>query len=131
MRGSLIGKQYPKGLDKRGNPRTRAIVQAGANRVQTERRRVNPGNTGKNQNTRKQTIQLSGFRIAAKTRRVINAEQYWNKTETQNGSVRQLTLGAIRRTILSGEGEEVQGCIRNHPLYPLFALVHYLRGQPF
>ncbi len=57
MRGSSIDEQYLKGFDKRGNPSTRAIVQAGANRVQTARRRVNPGNTGKNQNTRKQARQ--------------------------------------------------------------------------
>ncbi len=57
MRDSSIGEQYPKCLDKRGNPRTREIVQAGANRVQMERRRVNPENTGKNQNPGTQTMQ--------------------------------------------------------------------------
>ncbi len=32
---SLISEQYPEGL-KRGNPGTKAMVQAGANRVQME-----------------------------------------------------------------------------------------------
>ncbi len=43
--------------------------------------------------------QLRGFRIAAKTGRVINAEQYGNKTETQNGSVRQL-IGLVPFTFV-------------------------------
>ncbi len=36
-----------KGLDNRGNPGTRAIVQAGANRVRNSRQRVNPSYTGR------------------------------------------------------------------------------------
>ncbi len=38
---------------QRDNPGTQAIIQTGANRVRTTRQRVNPGNTGKSQNTRK------------------------------------------------------------------------------
>ncbi len=36
---------------QRDNPGTQAIIQTGANRVRTARQRVNPGKTGKNQNT--------------------------------------------------------------------------------
>ncbi len=55
----------------------------GANRVRTGRQRVNPGNTARietleNTQGKARLRQLRGFRIAAKTRRVINAEQYWD-----------------------------------------------------
>ncbi len=62
---SSIGEQYPEGL-------TRGVIEVhkqwskqGANRVQTGRQMVNPGNTGKNQNMRKQARQDYDHKVSS------------------------------------------------------------------
>ncbi len=62
---SSIGEQYSEGL-------TRGVIEVhkqwskqGANRVQTGRQMVNPGNTGKNQNMRKQARQDYDHKVSS------------------------------------------------------------------
>ncbi len=86
-----------RGLEKRGSQITWAIIQTSYNQSpngETKGKSKKHGKETKHEKTDKARLrQLRGFHIAAKTGRVINAEQYGKETETQNGSVRQLTPG--------------------------------------
>ncbi len=59
---SSISEQYSRGLDKRGNPGTQAMVLAGANRVQMEGKGLIQYTRQKvrNQTTRHQIVKIKG-----------------------------------------------------------------------
>ncbi len=64
LRQAWVGdrRTVSKGLDRRGNPGTKAIIQNRGNKVQRARLRVNPENTGRNQ-TREDNLGILGKRF--------------------------------------------------------------------
>ncbi len=72
LRQAWVGdrRTVSKGLDRRGNPGTKAIIQNRGNKVQRARLRVNPENTGRNQ-TRDDNLGILGKRFVCR-----KAKQY-------------------------------------------------------